>query len=127
MANGFGSEYIEVEAVSFREIIEQFGMPYYLKIDIEGMDLVCVKALHHFPDRPKYLSLETAATSGVAEYHQAFAELAELWTHGYRSFKYIDQVALSKLNGRVLDNEGPAQIHEHLLGRGPFGKETPGS
>jgi FkbM family methyltransferase len=126
LAHGFGSDYIEVEAVSFSDIIEEFGMPYYLKIDIEGMDLVCVKALHHFPDRPKYLSLETAATSGVAEYYQAFSELAELWTLGYRSFKYIDQAALSKLNGRILNKEGPAEIYEHRLGSGPFGEETSG-
>jgi FkbM family methyltransferase len=127
MAHGFGSDYIEVEAVCFREIIEEFGVPYYLKIDIEGMDLLCVKALHYFPDRPKYLSLETAATSGAAEYHKAFTELAELWTLGYRSFKYIDQAALSKLNGRVLDSEGLAKIYEHRLGSGPFGEETSGS
>jgi FkbM family methyltransferase len=110
-ALGYGSDYIEVEAVSFREIIEDFGMPYYLKIDIEGMDLLCVKALHYFPDRPKYLSLETAATSGgVADYDRGFAELAELWTLGYRSFKYIDQV----------------WFHSQGLGSGPFGEETSG-
>src|SRR5580704_17412312 len=53
------SDYVEVEAVPFDEVIMEFGMPYYLKIDIEGMDLLCVKALHHFSDRPKYISVET--------------------------------------------------------------------
>jgi FkbM family methyltransferase len=128
LSQGLGSDYVEVEAVPFDEIIFEFGMPYYLKIDIEGMDLLCVKALHRFPDRPKYISLETVATQGIARYDKAFTELAELWTLGYRSFKYIDQVALSKLTRRILDKEGPPQIYEHRWGgSGPFGEDTSGS
>src|ERR1700730_4128983 len=110
LSAGWGSDYVEVEAVPFHEIILEFGMPYYLKIDIEGMDLLCVEALHRFPDRPKYISLETVTTQGIARYDQAFTELAELWTLGYRSFKYIDQVS----------------FHARGLGSGPFGEETPG-
>ncbi|HJU23267.1 MAG TPA: hypothetical protein VJ891_12220 [Casimicrobiaceae bacterium] len=38
-------------------------MPYYLKIDIEGADLHCVRALARFGKRPKYVSLESTMTS----------------------------------------------------------------
>jgi FkbM family methyltransferase len=126
LANGLRMDYIEVDAVPFDEILLEFGVPFYLKIDIEGMDVLCVKALHRFAERPRYISLETAATTAAADYESAFTELAELWTLGYRWFKYVDQAALPKLTGRVLDKEGPPTIYRDRNGSGPFGEEAPG-
>src|ERR1035441_8828302 len=57
------------------------------KIDIEGADILCVEALHQFPNRPKYLSLETHLTN----FEQAFGALAHLFALGYRRFKIVNQ------------------------------------
>ena len=35
---------IEVDIVDMRSILQQFGMPYYLKIDIEGADGLVLEA-----------------------------------------------------------------------------------
>jgi FkbM family methyltransferase len=126
LASGLEIDYIEVDSISFDDILQEFGIPFYLKIDIEGRDLLCVKALHRFVDRPRYISLETAATSAAANYETAFEELAQLWTLGYRLFKYVDQAALPKLTGRVLDKEGSPIVYRDRKGSGPFGEEAPG-
>ena len=50
---GFGaeSEEIKVESIRFVEILKKFGCPYYLKIDVEGADMLCVNALKDFDCR----------------------------------------------------------------------------
>jgi hypothetical protein len=39
---------IEVPVVNLSECLRTFGIPQYLKIDIEGMDAVCIEALAVF-------------------------------------------------------------------------------
>lgn len=118
---------VEVDAIPFSDILREFGIPYYLKVDIEGMDMACIRALHEFNVRPRYISLESAVTSGVADVESAFGELAELWSLGYRKFKYVDQASLTKLTGCTIDREGPAMTYEYRKhSSGPFGEETSG-
>jgi FkbM family methyltransferase len=125
---------IDVEAVEFGDILKEHGMPYYLKADIEGVEILCIEALLKFEDRPKYVSFETIATTAQADYASGFNELALLWTLGYRAFKYVDQSKLKRLNGQILDKEGPPFIYRNACSTGdgfshdsgPFGEETPG-
>jgi FkbM family methyltransferase len=120
-------EIIQVEAVSFEEVLKEHGIPYYLKIDIEGMDMVCINALQKFQERPRFISVESAVTSGISNFESSFDEIARLWCLGYRRFKYVDQAALAKLNGTILDKEGaPISYKHHHYSSGPFGEETPG-
>jgi len=118
---------VEVDAVPFADILHEYGMPYYLKIDIEGMDTLCIAALQDFRERPKYISVESEVTAAAAEFEAAFNELAQLWALGYRRFKYVDQAGLAKLSGTVLSSEGRQiqyAFREHSSG--PFGEESPG-
>ncbi len=127
MQHGDTLRFVEVEAISFAEVLRAHGVPHYLKIDIEGMDRECLKALRAADECPRFLSIETAATSNVAKFSDGFDELAELWSLGYRRFKYVDQAALGKLNGRLLDLEGlPIHYGHRAHGSGPFGEESPG-
>src|SRR5689334_6727078 len=84
-----GREYytVDVRAVSFASILAQHGIPYYLKIDIEGADILCVEALHRFSDRPKYLSMETH----ISSFEASFEALAHMFALGYRRFKLVNQ------------------------------------
>jgi hypothetical protein len=114
---GFGAEYhtVQVPAVPFSELLSEHGVPYYLKIDIEGADMLCVRALHEVGERPDYLSIESAVTNPGAGVEQVFDELAELWTLGYRAFKFIDQNQHPWVDPRFT-----------RLSSGPFGEKTPG-
>lgn len=64
----------------FSSILAEHGIPFYLKIDIEGNDMLCLHELQK-GSLPKYLSLE-AATADPIEH---------LVSLGYTHFKSISQ------------------------------------
>ncbi|HJZ71616.1 MAG TPA: FkbM family methyltransferase [Vicinamibacterales bacterium] len=72
---------VEVECVPFRDLLDRYGVPSYLKIDIEGHDHYCVADLDP-RDLPTYVSLE------IGRSIEPLFTLREL---GYRSFKLITQ------------------------------------
>src|SRR5262245_34468686 len=48
---------IMVPCRRFASVLEEFGVPYYLKVDIEGADILCLQDLN--PQRlPKFMSME---------------------------------------------------------------------
>ena len=51
---GSESEIIEVSTVDFSECLKQFGVPYYLKIDIEGRYHDAIIATVNFPRHNEY-------------------------------------------------------------------------
>ena len=120
---GTAHDVVEVECVRFERILEECGIPYYLKVDIEGADRLCVEALSAFEQRPRYVSIE----AGLDSLDRALGELALLETLGYRSFKIVNQA----LNYRVRCPNPPLE-GEYVAARfdghtsGPFGEETPG-
>ena len=82
---------IQVKCITFQTILRKHDVPYYLKIDIESADILCLNALMEFNDKPKYISIEAGS------FEETFAELSLLWNLGYREFKIVNQV----LNNRV--------------------------
>jgi FkbM family methyltransferase len=46
----------EVEATTSTELLKNFGVPYYMKIDIEGLDLTALRGLADIDDRPVCLN-----------------------------------------------------------------------
>ena len=126
-AAGTRYRYIEVPAVTFGEILTEVGIPYYLKIDIEGLDMLCVRALHKFAERPTFVSLESHVSIGAAGYEQVFDELAHLWALGYRAFQYVNQRRHPEVKLPPVPNEGVYVDASFSKGSsGPFGKEIPG-
>lgn len=91
--SGTRYRHVEVPAVRFADILADVGVPHYLKIDIEGLDMLCVRALRTQAVRPDFVSVESAVSSLAAPLEAAFDELAELWTLGYRRFGYVNQNA----------------------------------
>jgi FkbM family methyltransferase len=87
---GTSSSTIEIDAVDFSDAIREHGVPYYMKIDIEGCDMACVNALRGFRERPDYLSIESDKTS-FAKIKSEIEALAEL---GYDCFQAIEQSAI---------------------------------
>lgn len=76
-----------VKGSNFASILKEYGIPYYLKIDIEGAETLCLKALKSFTSRPKFISYEAlpASSSVMRE------EFAFLRTLGYSRFKAVRQ------------------------------------
>jgi FkbM family methyltransferase len=89
-------EMVEVQCVPFREIIAEYGVPFYLKVDIEGADGLCLAALTP-DDLPKYLSFEAGPLS---LYGVCF-----LATLGYNAFKLIDQTAHNRTQERYSNED----------------------
>ena len=56
-----------------------------------------LRALCEVTERPRPVSIGSAITAYKPEFRDAFDELEELWTLGYRRFKYIDQRQLPRI------------------------------
>ena len=116
-------ERIEVEALRVEDVIGAHGMPYYMKIDIEGRDTLCLDGLRAFTDRPKYLSIEASKTD-LAEVRAEFDLMHEL---GYRDFKVVPQHVVAQQVPPKPSREGRYTDWRFREGAsGLFGEEAPG-
>jgi FkbM family methyltransferase len=124
MRLGYPSSAIEVDAVDFTQIIQRYGMPHFMKVDIEGTDMVCINALNLFRERPDYLSLESDKNSLAA----IRFEIETLEGLGYDSFKAVEQSSITR--NQVPPNpskEGAYAAHRFMEGAsGLFGLELGG-
>jgi len=115
--NGTRYEEIQVPCITPQSFFDKYGIPYYLKIDIEGFDIKVVQALHNYKERPRYISIE----ENQVHY------FAELWAIGCRSFKLVDQRELYRVRCPNPPREG-RYVDASFDGTtsGPFGDEAPG-
>jgi len=79
--NGTRCHAIKVECITLDTLLKKYGVPYYLKMDIEGDEASCLHSLDSFP-LPQYVSVEAEKL----EYLQL------LWQLGYREFAIVDQM-----------------------------------
>ena len=107
-----------VDGVTFASILDAYGCPYYLKIDIEGADLICLESFLSRRERPKFISLEASKVS-LDELHEEFRLFEEL---GYRRFKIVGQ--------HKIERQRPPHGVEHAFQAGCSGLcswELPGT
>jgi FkbM family methyltransferase len=78
-----------ISAMSAKRLFETYGVPFYLKIDIEGADKLCVYALTR-ETKPPYLSFEIDD-----ELEQLLAHLGSI---GFTQFKIINQCDFRELS-----------------------------
>jgi hypothetical protein len=64
-----------------------YGVPYYLKIDIEGADMLCLEGLLPFQGRSNFVSFESDRRSMPA----LRAEIGLLKRLRYTKFQLVDQ------------------------------------
>lgn len=74
---------IVVPRLRFADLLSEFGVPYYLKIDIEGEDTTCLAALLEIEYRPKYMSIE----SSIALFEELVGEFCLFQQLGYKRYK----------------------------------------
>jgi FkbM family methyltransferase len=75
------SREVTVETTTLVRLFEEFGVPYYLKCDIEGGDELVAMQLAAHPAKPQFVSFEITSV-GI---------LAALWFAGYRKFQLVNQ------------------------------------
>ena len=63
-ADGHPHHQIDVQCRRLDSIIDEYGVPYYLKIDIEGADMDCLDSLKA-GRIPKYLSIESGGLDAL--------------------------------------------------------------
>ena len=92
---------VAVQARSLSGLVQEYGVPFYLKVDIEGAEHVCLR--HIDPsDAPAYVSFE--ASEGRLE------DLFLLAHAGYTRFKLIDQLTFRQVMPPRLHSGGLAAV-----------------
>jgi FkbM family methyltransferase len=120
---GASSRLIEVEAIDFAANLKEHGVPHYLKIDIEGCDLHCVRALKDSREQPDYLSIESDKTS----LRKIKAETDLLSDLGYSLFQAVEQSSVVAQSPPFPPREGGYVAHRFEEGSsGLFGAELEG-
>lgn len=118
-----GSHPVRVPCDTFQNILKNYGVPYYLKVDIEGSDALCIEALPEVETPPRYVSLEC----DLADPAQMSSMLEQLGKAGYKRFKLLNQARNPSLHCPYPAREGlyvPTKFTHYMSG--PFGEETPG-
>lgn len=78
---GSGYDIIEVKTKTLDQVISEYGVPYYLKVDIEGYDRIAINSLLKCAEKPRFISIEL----------YSIEEITLLGKLGYTKFKIIDQ------------------------------------
>ena len=91
---GSSSSVVEVDTIDLVSVLEERGIPHYMKIDIEGCDLIPVNVLNMFRERPDYISIESDKTS----FKNIKREINALSALGYSSFQAVEQSTLGACN-----------------------------
>jgi FkbM family methyltransferase len=78
---GLDARPVKLQMVSFWELLDRYGCPDYLKIDIEGMDEAILSQLSLIEDRPRFVSVEGFGVRMVEQFENL----------GYHAFKWVNQ------------------------------------
>ncbi len=114
---------LKMPSVSLSSIIEEHGVPYFAKIDIEGADLEALSSLRRLSHRPKYVSIESSKSS-FSDLRHEFDTFESL---GYTQFKVVPQRWVSRQRLRPPAREGLYVDYRFSTGSsGAFGEEAPG-
>lgn len=115
------SEAVDVPAVNFADKLRETGIPSFMKIDIEGSDMLCLQALLEFDVRPQSVSVESHKT----DWSHIEAEFELLERLGYDRFAVVQQgdVGGRTLRTRKLDGS-PLTFRFEQDSSGPFGADV---
>lgn len=123
-----GLRKISVPTIRLEELLNQHGVPYYMKIDIEGSDIVCLKELLNYSQKPQYISCELLAPHNLGSgIESAIDIICYLRVLGYSKFKISDQPQNKFIQCLSPAIEGN-YVNHSFDGEcsGLFGKELPG-
>ncbi|SIQ60026.1 methyltransferase, FkbM family [Rhizobium sp. RU20A] len=110
--NGSACKAVQVQCLTLPQLFSSHGVPFTLKIDVEGVDHMVLGQLHGLPLLPRFVSVEDCRFG--YEYLESLARC------GYDGFKLFDQ---STVEGRIDSITG----HRFPQGSsGPLGPDIEG-
>lgn len=112
---------VSVQSCSITDLVTSFGVPNYLKIDVEGYDSALLRALFENKIFPSYLSAE-------CNNFEPFALMSALG--GYKAFKLVDGWSVSRVyRQRQITSCETGSVLLHSFpphSAGPFGEDIDG-
>jgi FkbM family methyltransferase len=84
-SDGSKSKEINIETTSLLELCKNFGIPRYIKVDIEGCDVMVAKQLFYLEEKPQFVSFEISKSN----YYEIFSWL---FVSGYKKFQLVNQL-----------------------------------
>lgn len=105
---------VSVNTLPLTDLIKKYGVPYYIKIDIEGFDEIAVENLCDSDFRPYYISFEGGS----------IILIEKLISAGYNKFKIVPQENITDSVVEYTDYDGIKKTHRFKHGSsGPFGDD----
>jgi FkbM family methyltransferase len=114
---------MSVRAERLADIMNEYGVPHYCKIDIEGNDFAALESLANVEEPPSFVSIE----SEKLNWNDLVEELKTFRQLGYKRYKIIDQTLVPLQKCPAPPREG-AYVDFQFEGgsSGLFGDELPG-
>lgn len=112
---------LTVDRVDLSDVYRKYGIPFYIKIDIEGSDVHVLETLRELPTKPKLLSIE----SEKRHFDRLLAEIDILKELGYSKFRAVQQETIP--NSEVITKTLDGRLYKHRFehgSSGPFGDEV---
>lgn len=116
--NDLEIEKFNVLTTNYEELTYLFGVPYYLKIDIEGGEPAFLTGMLNARGLPEYISSEIQSVEPIILFHKM----------GYKWFRLINQVKIYQFPAPnpPLEGEFVNDLPRHQWS-GLFGRELPGA
>jgi FkbM family methyltransferase len=110
-------EVLRVDCVEIGSLLQTFGTPRYMKIDVEGADRIIMSDLIRLEARPRFVSVEEYGVQSIHDLHTA----------GYDRFQLVRQRTKFQIPPSPA-REGSFVAREFTgLDSGLFGLELPGA
>lgn len=109
-----GSEVV-VPTISLEQLVTKYGCPYFLKIDIEGMDTEVVNDLERLTTVPAFVSWET----GKQDLGKVIASHLRMRRLGYQRFRIVQQKNINEKFQRSGTSQKVPPFSEHSSGPMP--------
>jgi hypothetical protein len=105
--------------VNIKELVKEYGMPFYVKIDIENYDHILLLDFLRNDIKPEFISAES----------HSIDTFAGLVTLGYNSFKLVigETVNAQYKNHNVITESGFIKYSFPYHSAGPFGEDIKGN
>jgi FkbM family methyltransferase len=118
-SDGSSATCVEVDSTNLHELCCKYGVPYYLKVDVEGCDLFVAKQLSECEMKPRFVSFETSRRdyAGIFSY---------LYISGYSRFQLVNQANNPSriIPGKVTNSKGSSFTFSEFSS-GLFGEDLP--
>ncbi len=90
---GYRYRQVDVSTINVADLMDKWGTPYYLKIDIEGADAIPLRCIEGRGDIPTYVSIEIAQHDLL----EGMEQIKLLDRLGYKRFNFFNQGLRAKI------------------------------